>query len=1045
MRTAEHVREVRLIRVIGFKLKASIMKIAWISISLLLGLSSLAHSADAAPQFADDFATLRPGWGATDDMTKVDGNRLLFDLKPGLVGHRLYEDRFVDADIRVRVTEVRGETNQPGGIVFWAVDRGNFYLALLQADGVVYVARRMNGKWLLPVAQQIHAEVRKGIGQENELRVATSGPTATIYVNDQVVTRFRGFPPTGGSRVGLHGEAGMGPAAWAFADFRVYQGPAPAAGPNSADESLLLADDFSTLDPGWGRIDANQRVDENRLVVSIPPTTIRRTLFNGMLFDDVDLRVRLSEIGGDVDQPAGVIFWAEDLENHYAALLRADGGFLVARRVKGRWLNPVGLQARAEVRRGLGSENELRVVTAGRSATIYINDQAVTTFQGSPPASGSKIGVQTESGRLSANWAFSHLSVRRGPAPSAEESIGDPSLLMADDFSRLDPGWRANDDYEATREHKLIVNLLPDRILRELHRGFLFDDADIRINIAQTAGGTDRLGGIIFWAADGENHYSALLKADGNVLVARRQNGRWTNPVGLRACEAIRRGLGQENQLRVVTSGRVATLYVNDQLVTSFQGFPPSNGSMVGLHAESGADSAVWAFSELRVSAAPPPATGARVRDAALLLADDFDVLDPAWGHADAVQHVDHNRLLMAPKHDTTYTSLFQGGLFDDVDVRVNVTLVQGGTEQSAGIVFWATDYNNLYVARLFSDGTFGVSRCVEGKWDRAVPDKVLSDINQGLNQRNELRVVTRGDQAWVFINNREVAEFKGLPPKGGSFVGLRAASAADAYTWAFSALRIRRAPAAADVVLPAPQRLPDAIVEAWADSGAKSCWMRINEFGVPQFVMATGADIEGRPGDLPAFRLALMGPAKFDSLPSPPTAFGLLIFSSAADVKLHDLARFTNLRGLSILDPRLPDAGLNGLADLSGLQTLQLGCPQLTDVSLKALSGLSQLQSLTLTCPQASDEALAAVAGLTKLHTLNIAGSRLTDAGLSHLVGMTELQRLNLNETKITDAGLKLLSGLKMLKSLDVGGTPVTDEGVRILQQTLPDCEIKR
>jgi hypothetical protein len=307
------------------------------------------------------------------------------------------------------------------------------------------------------------------------------------------------------------------------------------------------------------------------------------------------------------------------------------------------------------------------------------------------------------------------------------------------------------------------------------------------------------------------------------------------------------------------------------------------------------------------------------------------------------------------------------------------------------------------------------------------------------------MRVVTGGDVAAVYINDRQVARFQGSPPKGGSHIGLRAASGSEPYTWAFSELRIRRGPdatvAAAPQSQPQPQRLPDEIVAAWEDEGATFGWMRISEFGVPQLKTDTGPNKGGAPGDLPAF---LLRTGEVGSLPPPPASFGLQIFSPAADLGLKNLAGFKNLQVLGLFCVHVTDAGLKGLAELNSLQTLLLACPQLTDEGLNELASLTEMQALTITCPQATDATLGAIAPMSKLRILNITGAQVTDAGLKHLAGMNDLQRLNLDNNKmLTDAGLTALSGLKKLKALDLRRTGVTDAGVQTLRQALPDCVI--
>ena len=309
----------------------------------------------------------------------------------------------------------QGNTDQPGGIVFWATDHKNFYVARVTSDGLFSVGRLTHGRWLNPVLYPARDEVRQGLGQVNSLRVVTSGKSATVYVNDKQVVTVKGFPPAGPSKIGVYAESGADPATWAFSRFRVCKGPSASEASGPRDDALLLTDDFSTLDPAWGEPDEVESVRGGKLMVNLQPHLKHHNFYQGSLFENADIRMQVAQIAGGNDRPAGIVFWAANHKNYYAALLLSDGTFFVARRVNDKWLNPLSSKVRDEVLKGLGQTNQLRLVTSGKSATVYVNDKQVATLKGFPPQGGSMIGVHAESGTEPTVWAFSELSVRQGP------------------------------------------------------------------------------------------------------------------------------------------------------------------------------------------------------------------------------------------------------------------------------------------------------------------------------------------------------------------------------------------------------------------------------------------------------------------------------------------------------------------------------------------------------------------------------------------------------------------------------------------------------
>ena len=151
-----------------------------------------------------------------------------------------------------------------------------------------------------------------------------------------------------------------------------------------------------------------------KLVIQAPPTGSISLLYEGRLFGDVDMTVKVVLAKGDVSEKVDVIFWGTDKNNYYSASIGADGLVGVGRKTDGKWLYPVIGRNYDAVHRGLGAVNELRVVTYGKSATVYINEQRCFNFDGFPPEGPSKIGFHAESpGQASSIWQFSELVVRK--------------------------------------------------------------------------------------------------------------------------------------------------------------------------------------------------------------------------------------------------------------------------------------------------------------------------------------------------------------------------------------------------------------------------------------------------------------------------------------------------------------------------------------------------------------------------------------------------------------------------------------------------------
>jgi hypothetical protein len=206
-------------------LETDAMRFAAITLATFVCFGSAAFAADDPNVlFSDDFSTLDPAWGEANDQISVADGKMVFKPKVNDGYSLLYQGTtFGDVDIRVKVTQTAGPVaaGSEASVVFWGVDYDNFYMAAIQTDGSFGVPRNVADKWLHPVAWKANDAVKKGLNTVNELRIVIKGKTATIYVNDQQVASFKGFPPEGASQIGLHAESGDQACTWKFSDFVV--------------------------------------------------------------------------------------------------------------------------------------------------------------------------------------------------------------------------------------------------------------------------------------------------------------------------------------------------------------------------------------------------------------------------------------------------------------------------------------------------------------------------------------------------------------------------------------------------------------------------------------------------------------------------------------------------------------------------------------------------------------------------------------------------------------------------------------------------------
>ena len=185
-------------------------------------------------------------------------------------------------------------------------------------------------------------------------------------------------------------------------------------------------------------------------------------------------------------------------------------------------------------------------------------------------------------------------------------------ILYEDDFTNLDPSWGTPGDILSVKDGKLILKPALNTTQSVLNQSNVFDDADIEVEVTLSSGDPIVAGGLIFWAKDYSNFYCLCVDANGSFKISHFVTDRWLTPVGWTESDAVNKGVGQVNKLRVVTKGRQATAFINDKQVITINGQPPQGGGCVGISGGSAQESQnTWQFASLRVIATATAAAAA--------------------------------------------------------------------------------------------------------------------------------------------------------------------------------------------------------------------------------------------------------------------------------------------------------------------------------------------------------------------------------------------------------------------------------------------------
>ena len=162
-----------------------------------------------------------------------------------------------------------------------------------------------------------------------------------------------------------------------------------------------------------------------------------------------------------------------------------------------------------------------------------------------------------------------------------------------------------------------------------------------------------------------------------------------------------------------------------------------------------------------------------------VLFEDKFTSLDPSWGAPGPIMDVKDGKLIITPEKNTSQTILNQANVFpNDAEASFAMTFVKAPAPTwGSGLVFWAKDYNEYYAVLINAEGWFAVQRYVAGRYLLPVAWRESDAIKKGEGAENQVKVVTKGNKATVFINGKEVISLSGQPPQGGTLIGFKVAS----------------------------------------------------------------------------------------------------------------------------------------------------------------------------------------------------------------------------------------------------------------------------
>jgi hypothetical protein len=177
-----------------------------------------------------------------------------------------------------------------------------------------------------------------------------------------------------------------------------------------------------------------------------------------------------------------------------------------------------------------------------------------------------------------------------------------------------------------------------------------------------------------------------------------------------------------------------------------------------------------------------------------VLFEDTFDDDLSGWVNNETFEKIENGKFFITPENDSSYAQLMPLFRFDDERICFEVNW-ESATSNSldAGLLFWAVDYDNYYLAQIGKnpDGTTDASAYakIDSQWNTVFLEPVTLTIEPGT--ANTLEIDIDGTVVSVSVNGEQVKQFRGLRPDGKPQFGLYAQTDPDGASAAFDYIKV--------------------------------------------------------------------------------------------------------------------------------------------------------------------------------------------------------------------------------------------------------------
>ncbi len=335
-------------------------------------------------------------------------------------------------------------------------------------------------------------------------------------------------------------------------------------------------------------------------------------------------------------------------------------------------------------------------------------------------------------------------------------------VLFSDDFSNPPGLWGTTDGI--TFENGAVqLTVADNNSYLWTTTGDSYDGFDYQVKTLKLGGPDDNSFGVVFRFQDAKNFYTFEISSDGFFAVNKYENGEWIPLTEWQSSPVIKTGF-DSNLVGVEGIGSQYTFFINGVQVATLTDDTFSGGN-IGVIASSYSEPNVQIEfddvlvrvpgGEHQVVDVPPVETGT-----AVVLQDDFSTIDENWNleSSDTVQRgiSDGEFYLKIDDVNTDGWSTYPLAL-EDVSISVDARKTAGPDVNDYGVMCRYQDPDNYYFLQLGSDGTYAISRYLDGEFTALVDWTSSPAVKTGA-ETNHIRATCVGNLLSLYANDELLA-----------------------------------------------------------------------------------------------------------------------------------------------------------------------------------------------------------------------------------------------------------------------------------------------